>query len=493
MKSNVELLTIESVAEGFKNQDFKPSEILEAFLENIKVKHKLNAYIDTYVDEALTKASEFDDLFKQGKEDLSLLSGIPISLKDIFLVKDKICTCGSKMLSDYVSNYDSTVKTRLQDKGAIILGKTNMDEFAMGSSTETSYFGPTLNPWDHKRVPGGSSGGSAASVAGRLAVASIGTDTGGSIRQPASFCGIVGLKPTYGRVSRYGMIAFSSSLDQAGPLTHNVHDSAILLDALSGFDSRDATSLKLAPTKCYEALKKNDFSPSEFKIGIPYDLLKKGLDSEIGENFTLLVAKLKKMGFQITDVSLPSSKYAVAIYYIIAPSEASSNLSRYDGIRYGFNEKTTSETLDEFYVKNRSAGFGEEVKRRIMLGTYALSSGYYDAYYLKAIKVKRMIEEDFNEAFKDVDCILTPTSPELPFKLGEKKDNPLSMYLSDILTIPANLAELPSISIPFATSSSNLPIGAQLTANKLCEESLLKVSSIVENEVGFKSKFNPKS
>ena len=488
MKSNLELLTIETIAEGFRNEDFKPSEVMEAFLENIKVKSELNAYIDTYEDDAVSKAAEFDKLFKEGREDLPILSGIPISLKDIFLVKDKICTCGSKMLSNYVSNYDSTVKKRLDDQGVIILGKTNMDEFAMGSSTETSYFGPTLNPWDHERVPGGSSGGSAASVAGRLAVASIGTDTGGSIRQPASFCGIVGLKPTYGRVSRYGMVAFSSSLDQAGPLTHNVRDSAILLDTLSGFDNRDTTSLKQAPTKCYEALKKNDFSPSEFKIGIPYDLLREGLDSEIDQSFNLLVAQLEKMGFKIIDVSLPSSKYAVAIYYIIAPSEASSNLSRYDGIRYGFNEESTPETLEEFYVKNRSAGFGEEVKRRIMLGTYALSSGYYDAYYLKAIKVKRMMQKDFNEAFKKVDCILTPTSPELPFKLGEKKDNPLSMYLSDILTIPANLAELPSISIPFSISSSNLPIGLQLTSNKLCEDTLLKVSSILEREVGFKSK-----
>lgn len=283
------------------------------------------------------------------------------------------------------------------------------------------------------------------------------------------------------------MIAFASSLDQAGPLTLNVNDSAILLDALSGFDEKDSTSLKLPPTDCYRKLKSNNFSPKDFNIGIPYDLLNEGLEPEIENNFNLLVDKLKSIGFGIKDVPLPNSKYAVAIYYIIAPSEASSNLSRYDGIRYGFSEDKDFKTLDEFYVNNRSNGFGEEVKRRIMLGTYALSSGYYDAYYLKAIKVKKMIEKDFATAFKNVDCILSPTSPELPFKLQEKKNNPLSMYLSDILTIPANLAELPSISIPFSLSSSKLPIGALITGDKLSEESLLIISSIIEKEVDFNS------
>tara|TARA_B100000676_G_scaffold313004_1_gene390590 strand:- start:295 stop:1758 length:1464 start_codon:yes stop_codon:yes gene_type:complete len=480
-----EFLTIEEIAEGFRSQDFTPSSILDYFFNNINQNRKINAFISTYEDDAKLMAEKFDKLFKEGNE-LDILSGIPISLKDIFLVKDKLCTCGSKMLSNYISNYDSTVKKKLTEKGAIILGKTNMDEFAMGSSTETSFFGPTLNPWDLDRVPGGSSGGSAASVAGKLAPASIGTDTGGSIRQPASFCGVVGLKPTYGRVSRYGMIAFASSLDQAGPLTLSVNDSAILLDAVSGFDERDTTSLKLPPTNCYESLKKNDFSPNDYVIGIPYNLLEEGLDPEVKNNFNILVEKLKSSGFRVEEVSLPNSKYAVAIYYIIAPSEASSNLSRYDGIRYGLSNDSDVDSLDDFYVMNRSEGFGEEVKRRIMLGTYALSSGYYDAYYLKAVKVKKMIEDDFGKAFEKVDCILSPTSPELPFKLGEKKDNPLSMYLSDILTIPANLAQLPSISIPFNVSSSNLPIGAQLTGDKLCEESLLKISSLIEKEVDFK-------
>ena len=485
---NKKMLTIELLASGYRNQEFLPSEILDIYLNNIDEQTKINAYISLYDEKAREIAAEHDKLFKDGK-DLNILCGIPISLKDIFLVKDELCTCGSKMLSNYISNYDSTVKDNLTSKGAIIIGKTNMDEFAMGSSTETSFFGPTLNPWDHERVPGGSSGGSAASVAGKLAVASVGTDTGGSIRQPASFCGIVGLKPTYGRVSRFGMIAFASSLDQAGPLTLTVNDSAILLDAMSGFDERDTTSLKLPPTDCYKSLMDNKYEPKEFNIGIPYDLLNEGLDPEIEDNFNNLTVKLERMGFGIRNIELPSSKFAVAIYYIIAPSEASSNLSRYDGIRYGFSKNLKSGSLDDFYVSNRSLGFGEEVKRRIMLGTYALSSGYYDAYYLKAVRVKKMIEKDFIKAFSKVDCILSPTSPELPFKLGEKKNNPLSMYLSDILTIPANLAGLPSISIPFSTSKSNLPIGLQLTSDKLCEESLLKVSSMIEKEVNFKNKF----
>ena len=485
MKNKTELFTIERIAKGFRNKDFKPSEILNLFLNNIKKNTKINAFIEVYDEVAMNQAAKHDSDFVKNKE-LDFLAGIPVSLKDIFLVKDHKCTCGSKMLSNYISNYDSTVNTKLSSKGAIIIGKTNMDEFAMGSSTETSFFGPTLNPWDTSRVPGGSSGGSAASVAGRQAAASIGTDTGGSIRQPASFCGVVGLKPTYGRISRYGMIAFASSLDQAGPLTLTVNDSAILLDALSGFDDRDSTSLKLPSTSCYNSLTKKDFSPKDFNIGIPYDLLQEGLNPEIEKTFNSLIDRLKEMGFGIKNVSLPNSKFSVAIYYIIAPSEASSNLSRYDGIRYGFSDKSSNQSLEEFYIKNRSEGFGEEVQRRIMLGTYALSSGYYDAYYLKAIKVKKMIENDFIAAFKDVDCILTPTSPELPFKLGEKKDNPLSMYLSDILTIPANLAQLPSISIPYAISSDNLPIGLQLTSKKLDEESLLKVSSLIESDVDFK-------
>jgi aspartyl-tRNA(Asn)/glutamyl-tRNA(Gln) amidotransferase subunit A len=437
-------------------------------------------------EESATKRSILldDDVIKKNYK--SLIHGIPISLKDIFLVKNELCTCGSKMLSNYISNYNSTVYEKLNAAGAIILGKNNMDEFAMGSSTETSFFGPTFNPWDYDKVPGGSSGGSAAAVAAGLAIASIGTDTGGSIRQPASFCGVVGLKPSYGRISRFGMIAFSSSLDQAGPLTVSVNDAAILLDILSGFDSKDSTSANLPSTQSYNLLKKEDFSPKEFTIGIPSTMLEEGLDKEIEKNFKILVKSLKGTGFRIKDIKLPNAQFAVATYYIIAPSEASSNLSRYDGVRYGFSEDVNDGTLEEFYVNNRSKGFGDEVKRRIMLGTYALSSGYYDAYYLKAIKVKNMIIDDFNKAFQEVDCILSPTCPELPFNVGEKKNNPLSMYLSDILTIPANLAELPSISIPFMLSGDGLPIGVQLTTNKMEENKLLMISSLIEKEVDFK-------
>ncbi|MBT89422.1 MAG: Asp-tRNA(Asn)/Glu-tRNA(Gln) amidotransferase GatCAB subunit A [Spirochaetales bacterium] len=479
-------MSIENIVNGFKNKEFLPSEVTKNLFDNIKkIDSKLNTYISLF-EESATKRSILldDDVIKKNYK--SLIHGIPISLKDIFLVKNELCTCGSKMLSNYISNYNSTVYEKLNAAGAIILGKNNMDEFAMGSSTETSFFGPTFNPWDYDKVPGGSSGGSAAAVAAGLTIASIGTDTGGSIRQPASFCGVVGLKPSYGRISRFGMIAFSSSLDQAGPLTVSVNDAAILLDILSGFDSKDSTSANLPSTQSYNLLKKEDFSPKEFTIGIPSTMLEEGLDKEIEKNFKILVKSLKGTGFRIKDIKLPNAQFAVATYYIIAPSEASSNLSRYDGVRYGFSEDVNDGTLEEFYVNNRSKGFGDEVKRRIMLGTYALSSGYYDAYYLKAIKVKNMIIDDFNKAFQEVDCILSPTCPELPFNVGEKKNNPLSMYLSDILTIPANLAELPSISIPFMLSGDGLPIGVQLTTNKMEENKLLMISSLIEKEVGFK-------
>lgn len=478
-------MSIESVAKGFRNKEFLPSEITKILLKNIKkIDSELNTYISLFEESALKNAILFDDDINKGNYK-SLIHGVPISLKDIFLVKDELCTCGSRMLSNYISNYNSTVYEKLQYSGAVILGKNNMDEFAMGSSTETSFYGPTLNPWNKDKVPGGSSGGSAAAVSAGLTIASIGTDTGGSIRQPASFCGIVGFKPSYGRISRFGMIAFSSSLDQAGPLVTSVNDAAILLDILSGFDSKDSTSVNLPSTQCYKVLKKGKFAPNNFTLGVPFELLGDGLDEEIRKNFEMLIKSLTNVGFKIKNISLPNAQFAVATYYIIAPSEASSNLSRYDGVRYGFSEDSEDSTLEEFYINNRSKGFGDEVKRRIMLGTYSLSSGYYDAYYLKAIKIKNMIINDFNNAFKGVDCVLTPTSPELPFDIGEKRNDPLKMYLSDILTIPANLAELPSISIPFALSITNLPIGLQLTGNKLDEEKLLKISSLIEKEVSF--------
>ena len=481
--------TIEDINKGYKKKDFKPTELVSEYLSKIKLKdQKLNSYTEVFEDLVLSHAQNLDKEIDLNKSilDSNILFGVPIALKDIFLVKDSICTAGSKMLENYVSNYDSKVYESLQKTSCLLLGKNNMDEFAMGSSTETSYYGSTLNPWDLNKVPGGSSGGSASAVAAGLACASIGTDTGGSIRQPASFCGIVGLKPSYGRVSRFGMIAFSSSLDQAGPLCRTVKDSAILLDSISGYDPKDSTSLNLPPTNCYIELCKNDFHLKDFTIGIPSKLLDKGLDEEIKANFDSIVKELLSNGVKVVDIDLPNAKYSVATYYIIAPCEASSNLSRFDGVRYGHssNEKNIKD-LEEFYIKNRSEGFGDEVKRRIMLGNYALSSGYYDAYYLKANKVKEMIVSDFTSAFNDVDCILSPTCPELPFSLGEKKNDPLKMYLSDILTIPANLAQLPSISIPLSLSKNGLPIGIQITGKKLDENTLLKVADSLENLIGF--------
>ncbi len=476
--------TIEDIHKGYSKKDFSPSELIQEYLSKIKnLDTKINSYTEVFDDKVVKHAKELDKILH--KNENNFLFGVPISLKDIFLVKDEKCTCSSKMLKNYVSNYDSCVYEKLSKRNILLLGKNNMDEFAMGSSTETSFFGPTMNPWDISRVPGGSSGGSAASVSAGFSCASLGTDTGGSIRQPASFCGIVGLKPTYGRVSRFGMIAFSSSLDQAGPLANSVNDAAIILDSVTGFDSRDSTSLNLKPTNSYNSLINDTYSFSDFTFGVPSKLLEIGLDDEIRYKFDELIKNLKKLGAKVIDIDLPYAKYAVATYYIIAPSEASSNLSRFDGIRYGFSEESENGDLIESYINNRSKGFGEEVKRRIMLGTYSLSSGYYDAYYLKAIKVKQLISNDFRNAFSNVNSILTPTCPELPFKLGEKKNDPLKMYLSDILTIPANLAQLPSISIPLGLSNQNLPIGIQLTGNRLDEVNLLKMASLLEKEINF--------
>ena len=481
--------TIEEIHQGYLNKDFCPSEVVKEYLKDIdKNEAKINSFVEIFREDLKDNAKKLDGQLGSDKLKKSLLFGIPLSLKDIFLVKNYKCSCGSKMLKDYISNYDSTVYERLNGQSSLIIGKNNMDEFAMGSSTETSFFGPTFNPWDLSRVPGGSSGGSAASVSAGTSCFSVGTDTGGSIRQPASFCGVVGLKPSYGRVSRFGMIAFSSSLDQAGPITQNVKDSAIVLDSISGFDPKDSTSINLPPTTIYESLVNDKYSLKDFKIGVPYDLLETGLDDEIRTDFENLIKNLENLGCKIIDIKIPNAKFSVATYYIIAPCEASSNLSRFDGIRYGYSDKNLDpKDLEEVYINNRSKGFGNEVKRRIMLGTYALSSGYYDAYYLKAVHAKKLITNDFNIAFNDVDCVISPTCPELPFKVGEKVNDPLKMYLSDILTIPANLAQLPSISIPISLSKNNLPLGLQLTSQKLDEEKLLKIAYSIEKEVGFNS------
>jgi aspartyl-tRNA(Asn)/glutamyl-tRNA(Gln) amidotransferase subunit A len=411
----------------------------------------------------------------------SFLKGIPIAIKDNICTKGQLTTCSSHILENFNPPYDATVIERLKEKGALIFGKTNMDEFAFGSSCETSYYGPTRNPWDLKRVPGGSSGGSAASVASDEAIWALGSDTGGSIRQPAALCGVVGLKPTYGRVSRYGLIAFASSLDQIGPFTKDVYDSALLLNIISGHDEKDSTSATI-PTIDYTSSFTKDLKG--VKIAVPKEYFIQGLDKEVAESVKQAKAVLEKLGAKFQEVSLPHTKYAVSVYYIIATAEASSNLARFDGVQYGFRGKPLdndeSGQMVSMYKETRGKGFGLEAKRRIILGTYVLSSGYYDAYYLRALKVRTLIKKDFDDVFKDFDCILTPTSPTAAFKIGEKSEDPLSMYLSDIYTISANLAGVPAISIPCGFTKNKLPIGLQILSAPFKEEDLFKVAYAFE-------------
>jgi len=393
-------------------------------------------------------------------------------------------TCGSKMLENFFPPYDAAVTKKILDAGAVVVGKNNMDEFAMGSSTETSYFGPTKNPWDVERVPGGSSGGSAAATAASLCLGSIGTDTGGSIRQPASFCGVVGMKPTYGRVSRFGMIAFASSLDQAGPITKTVEDAAIILNVISGHDPMDSTCVNTqAPD--YTLSLRDDIKG--VKVGVPREYFIPGMDREVEEAAKKAIALVEDLGGEIVEISLPHTEYAVVTYYIIAPSEASSNLARYDGVKYGYRT-ANAETLRDMYFKTRAEGFGSEVKRRIMLGTYALSAGYYDAYYLKAQRVRTLIKKDFDDAFKKVDVIMAPTAPEVAFRLGEKTGDPIKMYLSDVLTIPCNIAGLPGISVPCGFSSDGLPIGIQVLGKPFDEGSVLHVAHAYEQSAGWRDR-----
>ena len=462
-----------------KNKEIKPSEICEAYLERInKIDKKINAYI--YINENILKESEKKDekLAKLSKDEIPELFGIPIAIKDNICTLNMPTTCASKMLENFISPYDATVVRRLKDKGALILGKTNLDEFAFGSSTETSYFGPTKNPWDLERVPGGSSGGSAAAVSASEAVAALGSDTGGSIRQPASFCGVVGLKPTYGRVSRYGLVAFASSLDQIGPLTKNVKDSAFLLEIIAGIDNKDSTNVDY-PIENYVENLKSDIKG--LKIGYDENLLKDAQE-EIKNNFFEMLKILERLGCEIININLKHIKYAVPTYYILAPAEASSNLARFDGVRYGYRAKNYKDLVD-MYMKTRKEGFGKEVKRRCLIGTYVLSAGYYDAYYLKAQKVRRLIFEDFKNAFNKVDLIALPTSPTPAFKLGEKLDDPIKMYLSDVFTIPANLSGLPAISIPSGFSKEKLPLGIQFIGRPFDESTILNVSYYLEKEL----------
>lgn len=480
-------LTIKEAGKLIKEKEVSPVEITKTLLKRIEdLDGDLNTYITVLGDSALQSAERAEKEIAEGNYK-GPLHGVPIALKDIFVMKGAPSTCGSKMLENFISPYNATVAQKLLDSGAVILGKNNMDEFAMGSSTETSYFGPTRNPWDTDRVPGGSSGGSAAATAASLCLGSVGTDTGGSIRQPASLCGVVGMKPTYGRVSRFGMIAFASSLDQAGPLTQTVEDSAIMLNAIAGGDRRDSTCVD-APVPDYTQSLSGDIKG--VKIGIPKEYFVDGMDPDVEDSAKKAIEALSDLGAEIVEISLPHTEYAVLTYYIIAPSEASSNLARYDGVKYGYRASGAKSLID-MYKRTRAEGFGEEVKRRIMLGTYALSAGYYDAYYLKALRVRTLIKQDFDEAFKKVDAIVAPTSPETAFKIGEKTDDPIKMYLSDVLTIPCNIAGLPGISLPSGLSSTGLPIGIQVLGRPFDEETMFRVAHAYEQRSEWSGKRPP--
>jgi len=446
-------------------------ELTQLYLDRIAALNpRLNAFITLNQDMSLAQAHKADARLASGQGDL--LTGIPIAQKDIFCAKGWLTTCGSKMLHNFVSPYDAHIISQFNNAGAVNLGKTNMDEFAMGSSNETSHYGTVKNPWDTSRVPGGSSGGSAATVAARLCAAATGTDTGGSIRQPAALCGISGLKPTYGLVSRYGMIAFASSLDQAGPMARSAEDLALLLNTMVGFDERDSTSLQ----REVEDYACNLNKPlSGLRIGLPKEFFADGLDNDVAQAVETAIAEYKNLGATIIDITLPNSRLSVPVYYVLAPAEASSNLSRFDGVRYGYRAPEYTDLAD-MYEKSRSQGFGEEVKRRIMIGTYVLSHGYYDAYYLQAQKIRRLIAQDFTEAYKHCDVIMGPTSPSTAFKLGEKGDDPVQMYLSDIYTIAVNLAGLPGMSIPCGFGENNMPVGLQIIGNYFDEARMLNVA-----------------
>jgi aspartyl-tRNA(Asn)/glutamyl-tRNA(Gln) amidotransferase subunit A len=476
-------LTIRKFHEGLLNKKFSALEITQAFFDWIKERDKeISAYLSLNEDLAIRQA-EAADIKVAKNEEIGLLAGAPLAIKDNILMEGLPATAASKILEDYKASYDATVIKKLKTSGAVFLGRTNMDEFAMGSSTENSAFQVTKNPHDLTRVPGGSSGGSAAAVAGHMAIAALGSDTGGSIRQPAAFCGVVGLKPTYGAVSRYGLIAMASSLDQIGPFAKTVEDTAILFDAIRGQDSMDSTSSPQASAYGEDLLEPKLEDIKKLKVGIPDEYFIKGLDRDVEKKVKEAIDVIRSLGLKIKKISLPHTKYALACYYIIMPAEVSSNLERFEGIRYGARQK--ADNLLELYKKNREAGFGPESKRRILLGTFVLSSGYYDAYYAKAQKVRRLIKQDFDKAFDPsadgVDVILTPVTPTPAFKIGEKTDDPLSMYLSDIFTIPANLAGLPAISIPIRTSEpASLPVGFQLIGKHWREADILGIGQYYE-------------
>ena len=469
------------LVDKIKNKELTSKEITEAFINRSIKSKKLNTYISDNFDKALKRSNDFDIKPDFNKK----IPGIPIAVKDLFCTKNLRTTAGSKILENFVPTYESTVTQNILDEGGIIIGKLNCDEFAMGSSNETSYFGNVQNPISENLVPGGSSGGSSSALAAKLTPATIGTDTGGSIRQPASFTGTVGLKPTYGSCSRYGIVAFASSLDQAGPMTHDVKDCALLLEIMSSYDSKDSTSVEFNRGNYLKNLTNNIKGK---KIGIPKEYRVDRMPKEIEKLWEKGINIIKDNGAEVMDISLPSTNYALPAYYIVAPAEASSNLARYDGVKYGFRSK--GENLIDMYEKTRSEGFGNEVKRRIMIGTYVLSSGYYDAYYLKAQKVRRLIKNDFDEAFKKVDAILTPSTPSSAFKIGEKLNDPVSMYLNDIFTVPINLAGLPAISLPAGHDKNGFPLGLQVIGKAFDEQSILNIAYSIEKNIGYRNNLN---
>ena len=484
---NVTDLTVHELQEKLKNKEITVTEIIDAYCDRIKEKEpEVEAFVTTYLDEARKQAKNIEKKIVNG-EITGDFAGIPIGIKDNMCVKGTKTTCSSKMLENFVAPYDATVIEKLKAENIISLGKLNMDEFAMGSSTETSYFKKTKNPWNLNKVPGGSSGGSAAAVAAGLVPWALGSDTGGSIRQPSSLCGVVGLKPTYGLVSRYGLVAFASSLDQIGPITKDVRDCATLLNLIAGKDERDTTS-EDSGNKDYTKALKNDVKG--MKIGVPKEFFGEGINDEVKAKLQESIQTYKELGAEVEEFSLDIAKYALATYYIIACAEASSNLGRFDGIRYGYRTPEYT-NLKDIYKKSRSEGFGPEVKRRIILGTYVLSSGYYDAYYKKAQQVRTLVSNEFSKAFEKYDVILTPTSPTVAFNIGEKSNNPMEMYLADICTVSINIAGVPAISIPCGVDKEGMPVGMQLIGDKFKEETILNAAYTFEQKVKFRESYKP--
>ena len=470
-------LTMWEVRELLEKKEISCVEVVKNLLSEIEKKDgELHSYLHVNRN-ALKEAEKVDGKIARSDQ-LGVLEGIPIAVKDNICIKGMPATCASKMLENFHPPYDATVIERMKKAGAIIIGKTNMDEFAFGSSTESSAFGPTRNPFDSQRVPGGSSGGSAAAVGANLCYGALGSDTGGSIRQPAAFCGVVGMKPTYGRVSRYGLIAFASSLDQIGPITRDVKDACILMNVIAGKDEKDSTSVDIQLPD-YTAFLKKDLKG--LRVGIPDEYFTSGIDNSVKDRITEVIGKMKDLGAETRRISLPHTQYGIAVYYILATAEASSNLARFDGVKYGYRTKNYA-NLQEMYMNTRGEGFGSEAKRRIILGTYVLSSGYYEAYYIKAQKVRSLIKKDFTDAFKEVDIIVTPTTPELPFKLGDKKEDPLKMYLSDIFTANINLAGLPALNLPVGSVNS-LPVGLQVIAPLFREEKIIEAAYALEQSL----------